>query len=853
VASRRYIIIGDGAAGTTAAEAIRAADASAMIAILSDDPHAAYYRAALTNFLLGELREEQIWAVPPSFYDELSIQRALVRVAKIDVAQRQIWLAQGGRPIPYDRLLIAAGARARPPTFAGSLLPGVMVMRTLIDVHRVFDLIKLRGLRSAVICGGGPLAMEWAHGLVHRGVNVTMVVRDRRFLPGAIDNVANDLLLARLRQGGVGVRMGDEVTQVLPGPAGHVAGAVLKSGERLPCELVGVAFGVICNSEFLQGSPVAIAKNGGVLTDDRMSTNVPGICAAGDIAAVNGNLLQLWEPARHQAKVAAATLLGAEARYAPGVHYMATRLYDLDVASIGEVAQTPPGAEDLVDFPQRTGQISYKKLCIREGRVVGALLFGERVAAVRRHGRAFKKLIDSKADITAIKSQLLDAAFDLSGWLRKQELTEKPKVAAKAMTLASAGRIKGTHAINLADLPPLPGTPNAKAAAGSGSATALSIPSVPAPMTEQAPPPKVRLEASFGFIEVTTSSTIGRNPQAPVPLNDPGVSWTHAEIVVSGQSVYVRDLGSATGTWVNGAPVTAPKRLKDGARIRVGSTDLVVRIESSMADMAHPSLLPPVASQQGEPQPHLDVLTGNSLGLSFQLVQAQEVIGRDPRCNIRLDDEWIDAQHAFVRKTAAGWELADAESRGVTKKNGQVLAPNQWVPLAAGDSIEVGAVKMSFAMRAALDLAGFNYDPASAVRASALPPVAISYGPGGLAPMSRQSYPMSGPPSPPVSMTRRARLSVRRGPNVGSTAELADVTVIGSMTGAATLVLTDPHVGPQHVEITRRPDGFYARDLGAPAGTACRGQRLGPQPIQLASGDLLFLGPSVELLFEVAP
>ena len=578
-----------------------------------------------------------------------------------------------------------------------------MVMRTLQDVHRVFDLIKLRGLRAAVICGGGPLAMEWAHGLTHRGVKVTMVVRDRRFLPGAIDNVANDLLLARLRQGGVDVRMGEEVTHALAGPAGHVAGVMLKSGQQLACELVGVAFGVICNSEFLQGSPVAIAKNGGVLTDDRMQTNVPGICAAGDIAAVNGNLLQLWEPARHQARVAAASLLGKGERYAPGVHYMATRLYDLDVASIGDVSSP---AEELVHFPQRTGEIAYKKVCLQNNRVVGALLFGEKSSGVRRHGRAFKKLIDAKTDITPIKGQILDPAFDLSGWLRKQ-IVEKPKQAAH--TLASAAKMKGTHAINLADLPPM-----------TGSTPAAPL-SQPAPLTEASAPPVVRLEATFGFIDVTLSSIVGRNPESAVPLQDPGVSWTHAEIVISGQYVYVRDLGSATGTWVNGAPVTAPKRLRGGEVIRVGSTEMIVRVQSSMPESVR-SLAPVSNGQHGEPKPHLDVLTGNSLGLAFELTRPQEVIGRDPSCSIRLDDEWIDAQHAWIRKTAAGWELADAISKGITKKNGVELQANVWVPLAPGDTIDVGAVKMTFTMRPALDLAGFNYDPASVARASALPP-----------------------------------------------------------------------------------------------------------------------------------
>ena len=111
MSQKRYIIIGDGAAGHRSAVAARRGQ-DGDDRILSDDPHAAYFRAALTNYLLGELREEQIWAVPPSFYDEYAIHRALVRVAQVDTKRSLFWLAQGGRPIGYDSL---SSRRARAP------------------------------------------------------------------------------------------------------------------------------------------------------------------------------------------------------------------------------------------------------------------------------------------------------------------------------------------------------------------------------------------------------------------------------------------------------------------------------------------------------------------------------------------------------------------------------------------------------------------------------------------------------------------------------------------------------------------------------------------------------------------
>jgi pSer/pThr/pTyr-binding forkhead associated (FHA) protein len=427
-------------------------------------------------------------------------------------------------------------------------------------------------------------------------------------------------------------------------------------------------------------------------------------------------------------------------------------------------------------------------------------------------------------------------------------------------------------------------------------------------MFAEAPPPAVFLEGPPGRIQVQGSNAIlGRDPRSPIPLTDPGVSYTHAEIVVAGPSVYVRDLGSATGTWVNGAPVTAPKVLRDGDRLRVGGTELVVRIQA--ADGARMSIAAPSAQRTGEPKPHLDVRTGRSLGLGFELVKSPTTIGRDPSALIRLDDESIDWQHASVRQSDRGWEIADAESHGVTKKNGTVLPPSQWFALESGDVIEVGDVVMVYVVRPPDAHAGL-FAPQSVAyesamgggRPSAMPPATPSQIPHAMpsqmphamsrsqmppapAPSSPSQMPPSpygaigfpairGPsqappaytpsayPPPPqhptippafaVRVPMRGRISVRHGPGQGSFAELGDVTVIGNQPGQASLVLADPRLGPRHVEISRQADGFYVRDLGTTWGTQRRGERLGPTPTKLAHGDELVLGPAVILLFEAS-
>ena len=426
MARKRFVIIGDGAAGLAAAERLRRGDPSASIGIFTDDPSPGYYRAALTNYLLGELREDQLWAVSPDFYDSLGLRRVFGRVVGVDTQRGVVWDTTSPTPTPFDHLLVASGARPRPPSFDGAHLPGVMTLRTIQDARQVVDHVRLRRLTRAVVLGGGALGLEWAHALAEHGVKVTILERSARFLPNALDEVASDLLAARLRQAGINVVLGDAVVAARPGHDGSVAAVVTQQGRTFECGLVAAALGVVASSEFLKGSGVTLAENGALIADRRLATNVPNVWAAGDVAKVAGEQLQLWEPARHQGRIAGENMNGRGGDYQPGVHYFATRLFDLDFGRLGKIERAP-NRHEIVDFPRGTGTIAYRKLVVEGGRLIGALMIGERGARVRTAGRRYKRLIDTAVDISAVQDRLLDPSFDTDAWLETQKLFELPR------------------------------------------------------------------------------------------------------------------------------------------------------------------------------------------------------------------------------------------------------------------------------------------------------------------------------------------------------------------------------------------------------------------------------------------
>jgi NADPH-dependent 2,4-dienoyl-CoA reductase/sulfur reductase-like enzyme/pSer/pThr/pTyr-binding forkhead associated (FHA) protein len=686
MARRRYLIIGDGAAGTSAAEHVRRADPQGLIAIYSDDPHPAYFRAALTNYLLGELTEQQLWAVPPNFYHDQQVHRGLARVAAVDAQRALVYLASGGPPIPYDALLVATGSRARPPPFTGADLPGVMTMRTLQDARDMMDQLRSGAVARAVVVGGGPLGLEWVQGLKLRGVNVTLLLRENKFMPGALDDIASDLLLSRLRQSGIEVGLSEEVVTALPAAGGRLGAVVTKSGHTLPCEIVGVAIGVVCNTDFLANSSVTLGKSRGIVVDDRLRASAPGVFAAGDVAEHGGRTLQLWEPAREQARVAGQNMTGRDLTYRPGAHYFATRLYDLDFASVGTVA-TDPAAEPLVDFPRKTGRISYRKILIKNGRLVGALMLGEREERVRQRGRAFKRLIDEGIEVATIRDRLLDPTFDLTGWLRTKSLVAKPTtVAVAARSAPSPANLRKTQSIQMAALRAPAGTSSALHANGTANPTA--------------PPSELGYLEGGGrrFALGAPVISIGRDPNGQVCIQDAGISFLHAQITRHENDLYLRDLGSRNGTWVNRTQVTVPHKLGAGDRMHIGQTELIFHSLTTRTPPPPGVSAPPPG---GGTTPHLEVRSGHALGIAFALTQSPATVGRDATNAIRLDDLSVSSRHAALRQKGTSWLIVDLGSTNGTVHRGQRLPPESERELIEGDVLQFGQVTVVYSNRPA--------------------------------------------------------------------------------------------------------------------------------------------------------
>ena len=238
-----YAIIGSGAAGLAAANAIRARDPAGQILILTADPHVHYSRPGLAYVLSGELPEKQVYQFPREFFARQRFEFVQSGVQAIQTDAHTLRL-EDGRALRYDRLLIATGATAAMPEPPGMQLEGVVKLDSMADCQHILNLA--RRTRRAVVVGGGITALELVEGLAARGVEVHYFLRGDRYWSAVLDEVESRIVERRLAHDGIRIHYHTNLVEVL-GQKGRVTAVQAEENGRpltLPCQMAAFAIGI---------------------------------------------------------------------------------------------------------------------------------------------------------------------------------------------------------------------------------------------------------------------------------------------------------------------------------------------------------------------------------------------------------------------------------------------------------------------------------------------------------------------------------------------------------------------------------------------------------------------------------
>lgn len=397
----KIVIVGNGLAGTLAAKTVRELDQEAGIEIFGEEKYAYYPRPNLIEFLAGRLPYEKLFAFPEIWSTRQRIGLHFgERIARIRPDERTVETGTGGI-FPYDALLLASGARAAAPPLAGSGLKGVFVLRTLDDALAILD--HLRTHAHVVVLGGGLLGLEIARAIRDRGAEVSVVEIFDRLLPRQLDPAAAEILKQQIERSGISVRLGAVCREIL-GTA-EVRGIRFESGDEIEADLVVIAVGV--KPELALAKDAGLTVDRGIVVDDRLRTSRPEIFAAGDAAEHQGRIYGIIPASFEQARAAAHNMLGMDMPYSGTVPSNTLKVAGLYVTSAGEVNPEARGHEVLVRSVPETGL--YKKIVLKEGRLVGAIWMGTKKGASE-----IGRLVALKKDIEIRKGYLLEDTFDFA-------------------------------------------------------------------------------------------------------------------------------------------------------------------------------------------------------------------------------------------------------------------------------------------------------------------------------------------------------------------------------------------------------------------------------------------------------
>lgn len=357
--ARRVVVVGAGPAGARCAE--RLAKGGLAVTLVGAEPSHPYNRVALSKFLAGDLDEAALTTHPPA---QLDAQRITWRPdTTVDAVDREARVAvlHTGERIPYDAVVLATGANPVRLPLPGADRPGVLTYRTLSDVQQMIAHAAEGG--GAVVIGGGLLGLEAAAGLARRGMAVTVLHATARLMDRQLDAGAARLLQRRLAGLGIAV-----VTQARTVAIEENA-VRLADGTRVAARIVVMAVGIRPHAELARAAGLPV--NRGVLVDDAMRTADPAVYAIGECAEHDGQCIGLVAPSFAQAEVAAAAILGQEARYVPVSDATALKVAGVGVWSAGEI----DGTDSIVLDDGEAGQ--YRRFVVRDDRLVGAMLYGE--------------------------------------------------------------------------------------------------------------------------------------------------------------------------------------------------------------------------------------------------------------------------------------------------------------------------------------------------------------------------------------------------------------------------------------------------------------------------------------------
>ena len=362
----KYLIIGNGIAGLSAAKEIRNNDKEGSLTIISAEAYLTYYRVKLSRVLASKLNEDSLLVNKEEWYKDNNIDVILNSVVqRIDIEKKQV-LLQDGRIYSYDKLLIATGSRPFIPPIEGSDKNGVFALRTLDDVERVQ--IHCIGCDTYTVLGGGLLGLEAAWSLKELGRKVNVIEFAPYLLSRQIDEEIANKLKEKFKGHGINIYTSSVAKEIIGDDI--ISGLKINDGEIIETNGILISAGVRPNLDLVMNTPIEYDK--GIKVDLHLKTNVDNIYAAGDVIEIDGRPVGLWTAGNEQGKIAGTNMVGGDKTYTQAKLFANLKIGDIEIFSAGDITNYDAIYEYIDDEKD-----IHHKFFVLDKKIMGVILYGD--------------------------------------------------------------------------------------------------------------------------------------------------------------------------------------------------------------------------------------------------------------------------------------------------------------------------------------------------------------------------------------------------------------------------------------------------------------------------------------------
>ena len=414
---KHIVIIGNGISGITAARNIRKRS-NDNITVISGETEHFFSRTALMYIYMGHMKYENTKPFEDWFWKKNRIELVKDFVEKVEPETKQLVLRNKGN-FKYDILIIATGSKSNKFGWPGQDLKGVQGLYSFQDLELME--INSKGIKHAVIVGGGLIGIEMAEMLLTRKIGVTILVRENEFWSNVLPIQEANLISRHVRSHHVDLRLNTELKGIQSDGDGRVKSIATNKGETIHCQFVGLTVGVSPNIDFLKGSGIETKR--GVLVNEFLETNISNIYALGDCVERKydlpgrRNIEQVWYTGRMMGEVVAQTICGEKTKYEPGPWFNSAKFFDIEYQTYGNVWNElkPNESEFYWEHASSTKcvHLVWDKIT---NQFSGLNTFG-----IRMRHECFDRWLREKRSIDFVMEHLVEANFDPEFFSRHED------------------------------------------------------------------------------------------------------------------------------------------------------------------------------------------------------------------------------------------------------------------------------------------------------------------------------------------------------------------------------------------------------------------------------------------------